>query len=357
MKRLHGLLTMSCAALLIAGAPLSPASAAKKKEFNIAWTNYVGWVPWSYAAEHGILEKWAGKYGITIHLRQFNDYVESVTQYASGKFDGVTVNNMDALAIPAAGGLDTTAIIMGDYSNGNDAVVLKGGESLTDIKGRSVNMVELSVSHYLLARGLSSVNLSEHDLKAVNVADADIVDSFKSAASTAVVTGNPKLMAVQRQPAATEVFDSSEIPGEIENLLVINTKTLKDNPALAKALVGAWYETIALLKDSGERGNAARLAMAKTLSTDVAGFEAQLNKIYLFSSPLEALKFTKSARLHEITDLVRTFCFEHRLLGTKAKSKDAIGIEFPGHKVLGDKTNVKMRFDLTYMRLAAQDRL
>ena len=111
-------------------------------------------MPWPYAAESGIVKKWADKYGITINVTQINDYVESINQYTAGKFDGVTVTNMDALTIPAAGGVDTTALIIGDFSNGNDGIVLKKGKTLADIKGRKINMVELSVSHYLLARGL-----------------------------------------------------------------------------------------------------------------------------------------------------------------------------------------------------------
>jgi hypothetical protein len=64
------------------------------------------------------------------------------------------MTNMDALTIPAAGGIDSTALIVGDFSNGNDGVVLKDKSALKDIKGQTVNLVELSVSHYLLARGL-----------------------------------------------------------------------------------------------------------------------------------------------------------------------------------------------------------
>jgi NitT/TauT family transport system substrate-binding protein len=39
------------------------------------------------------------------------------------------------------------------------------------------------------------------------------------------------------------------------------------------------------------------------------------------------------------------------------KSKDAIGIEFPGGKILGNKANVKLRFDATYMKMAADKKL
>ena len=38
-------------------------------------------------------------------------------------------------------------------------------------------------------------------------------------------------------------------------------------------------------------------------------------------------------------ELVRTFCFEHNLLGECVKSKDAIGIAFPSGETLGRKGN------------------
>jgi NitT/TauT family transport system substrate-binding protein len=352
MKRLLSF----AAALTISLNAITAAYAAPKKEFNVAWTIYVGWMPWPYAADNGIVKKWADKYGITINVRQINDYVESINQYTAGKFDGVTVTNMDALTIPAAGGVDTTAIIMGDYSNGNDGVVLKKGKTLADIKGEKVNLVELSVSHYLLARGLSTVKLQEKDIKTVNTSDADIVAAAKSPDTTAVVTWNPQLLEVKSDPGATLVFDSSKIPGEIEDLLVVNTETLKDNPDFAKALVGIWYETIALMKEQSDKGKAAREAMAKLSGTDLAGFETQLKTTYMYYTPKDGAAFMTSAELPGIMDLVRGFCFEHNLLGENVKSKDAVGILTPT-KTLGSAANVKLRFDASYMTLAAEGKL
>jgi len=356
MKPISRLLPVLVAAALIAPGFSKTAHAAAKKEFNIAWTIYVGWMPWPYAADTGIVKKWADKYGITIHITQINDYVESINQYTAGKFDGVTLTNMDALTIPAAGGVDTSAIIMGDFSNGNDGVVLKNAKTLSDIKGRKINIVELSVSHYLLARGLASIRLKEKEIKTINTSDADIVAAFKSPDSTAVVTWNPQLMEVKAEPKTTLVFDSSKIPGEIQDLMGINTETLKDNPSLGKALVGIWYETIALMQDQGDKGKAARDAMAKASGTDLAGFEAQLKTTRMFYTAKDALAFTTEADLPKIMDLVRSFCFEHNLLGEHVKSKDAIGIAMPAGN-LGSKQNVKLRFDPTYMKLAAEGKL
>lgn len=344
----------ACAGLALS---FAPAQAAPKKDFNIAWTIYVGWMPWAYAADAGIVKKWADKYGITIDVTQINDYVESINQYTAGKFDGVTLTNMDALTIPAAGGVDTTAVIIGDFSNGNDGIVSKTAKTPAELKGESINLVELSVSHYLLARALDSVGLAEKDVKVVNTSDADMVAAFKSADVKTVVTWNPLLAEVEAEPGASKVFNSSQIPGEIIDMLGVNSQTLKDNPDFGKALVGIWYETLALIADHGEKGKAVRAELGKLSGTDLAGYDAQLAATKMFFTPAEAVAFTKSAALPKTMDLVSSFSFEHGLLGEGAKSKDAVGMAFPGGVTLGSPDNVKLRFDDSFMAMAADGKL
>ena len=353
---MNRLTTLLLAALLAIGLA-SPVQAEPKKDFRIAWSIYVGWMPWGYAADTGIVKKWADKYGISIDVVQINDYVESINQYTAGAFDGCVMTNMDALTIPAAGGVDSTALIVGDFSNGNDGVVLKGATDLKAIKGRKVNLVELSVSHYLLARGLESVGLSERDITVVNTGDADIVAAAAAPGVDAIVTWNPQLAEVKALPGATLVFDSADIPGEIIDLMVVNSATLAANPALGKALTGAWYETLALMAAQDAAGKAAREAMAKASGTDLAGFASQLATTQMFYLPAEAVAFSRDPALLRTMDYVRTFSFAHGLLGEGAKSADAVGIAFPGGSTLGDTGNVKLRFDDTYMKMAADGAL
>ncbi len=327
-----------------------------RTEFNVGWSIYAGWMPWPYAQQAGIVKKWADKYGLKINFVQVNDYVESVNQFNAGKLDGVTVTNMDALTIPAAGGKDTSAIIVGDYSDGNDGIVLKNAASLADIKGRTVYLVELSVSHYLLARGLSSVGLQLSDVKTVNTSDADIVGAFANPAATAVVTWNPQLTEVAKQPGATIAFDSHDIPAEILDLLAVDTATLKANPNLGKALAGIWYETIALMQRKDAQGAAARAAMAKMAGSTPAAFDAQLATTHLYATPQEGVAATRAPALGETMTRVRDFSFSKGLFGQGARSADAIGIGLPG-RTLGDAANVKLRFDPTFMELAAGGKL
>lgn len=350
IRRTFASAVAAVAALAVA---VAPAQAAPKKDFKVAWSIYVGWMPWGYASDSGIVKKWADKYGLNIEVKQFNDYVESINQYTAGAFDAVTVTNMDALSIPAAGGVDTTAVIVGDFSNGNDAVILKGKDTLGDIKGQTVNLVEFSVSHYLLARALESVKLSERDVKVVNTSDADMAAAYKTDDVSAVVTWKPIVSTILESPDAKKVFDSSQIPGEIIDLMVANTQVVKDNPDFAKALVGIWYDTMAAL----EKDPKAKEHMAKASGTDAAGFDNQLATTKLFEKPADAVAFTSGGELKTTTARVSSFLFEKALLGKDAKSPEAIGVEFPDKSVFGDKANVKLRYDDSFMKAAADGKL
>ena len=345
------------AAAIVSTFAVFAGNAFAKDDYKIAWSIYVGWMPWDYAAQAGIVDKWAEKYGISIEVVQFNDYIESINQYTVGAFDACTMTNMDALTIPAAGGVDSTALIVGDFSNGNDGIVLKGaGKSLADIKGQSVNLVELSVSHYMLARALTGIGLTERDLTVVNTSDADIVSAFATDDVTSVVTWNPLLAEITAMPATSPVFDSSMIPGEIIDMLVVNTEALAD-PRFGKALVGAWYETMAIMSGTDAAADAAKTHMAEASGTDLAGYNAQLAATQMFYTAAPAVEFVRSASLSETMANVTAFSFEHGLLGEGAPDAGFVGIALPSGDVLGSATNVKLRFDDTYMKMAADGEL
>ena len=352
-----GTAVLMAGALMLAGCSASPSPQAEPKtEFNIGWSIYAGWMPWPYAQQAGIVKKWSDKYGIKINLVQVNDYVESVNQYTAGKFDGVTVTNMDALTILAAGGKDTSAIIVGDYSNGNDGILLKGATSLAAIKGKQTYLVELSVSHYLLARGLESVGLKSTDVPTVNTSDADIVAAFGAPDVSAAVAWNPQLSVMKGQAGVTQVFSSADIPGEILDLMVVDTATLKANPNLGKALAGIWYETVALMQQQDAKGAEARAAMAKLSGATPEMFDSQLKTTFLYADPKAAVAATNAPELVTKMTLVRDFSFSKGLF-KGAASADAVGIGFPGGKTLGDPARVTLRFDDSFMKLAADGKL
>lgn len=357
IRRAGAVVMLACALIVTSCSQAPEEAAAPRTEFSIGWSIYAGWMPWPYAEQAGIVKKWGDKYGLDIKIVQVNDYVESVNQYTAGQLDGVTVANMDALTIPAAGGKDTTALIIGDYSNGNDGVLLKNADSLAAIKDQQVYLVELSVSHYLLARALESVDLAMTDVTTVNTSDADIAGAFSAPEVTAAVAWNPQLLTMRQVDGTKQLFSSADIPGEILDLLVVDTATLEANPDLGKALVGIWYETVALMQQQNEAGAEARAAMAALAGTTPEMFESQLATTFFYADPAAAVAAAKDNALIETMTRVRDFSFAQGLFGQGATSADAIGMSFPGGKTLGDENNITLRFTDEYMQMAVDGAL
>jgi NitT/TauT family transport system substrate-binding protein len=339
------------AAAAAAAQPTTGPARSTKTSFRIAWSRYTGWEPWALAEKNGILKKWADKHGIKIELVYVDNYVGSIERYSKGEFDGCTMTNIDALTLPAAGGLDSTALILGDYSNGNDGIVGKNAPGIAALQGRNVQLVEFSVSHYLLDRARQINGIGAESMKVVNTTETDIASRFAADPAGAAVTWNPHLSAAAAAPGARIVFDSSDIQGEILDLMVIRS----DSPeSLRDALTGAWYETIGLLiSDDQNQRRAAIEFMAANSGVSAEEFEKQLQTTAMFYHAWDGASYANSPNLRDTMDRAREFGFRYGLLGKNAKSADAIGIELSNGEIIGDRNNVKLRFTAEYMQRAS----
>jgi NitT/TauT family transport system substrate-binding protein len=347
------------AALVVIGLTVMalPSLVLAKDRFTLAVSIYAGWMPWYYAKDHGILKKWAERYKITIDVVEM-DYIPSVEAFVAGKVDAAVMTNMEALAMPAKSGIDTTAVIVGDYSNGNDALLVRGIPDVKGLKGTEVYLVELSVSHYLLARALEIHGVKESELKVVNTSDSDIAPAFiANKRQKAVVTWNPMVMSIEQTPGVSKIFDSSQIPGEVLDLLVVNTKVLNDDPGFGEALVGAWYEVMSLMSQRGPEADRAMTSMAQRSNASLNEYKAQLRTTAMFWTPQAASDYTGGAEIKDKMDFVRNFCFKYGLFGEDARSVDVVGISYPDGTIQGDSRNVKLRYDTRFMDKAKNGQL
>jgi NitT/TauT family transport system substrate-binding protein len=268
------------------------------------------------------------------------------------------MTNMECLDMPAASGIDSTAIIIGDYSNGNDALLVRDNLKVKDLDGKEILLVELSVSHYLLARCLESNGMKESDVKIVNTSDSDIGPVFLSDKSKkAVITWNPIVMQIEQAPGIGKIFTSGDIPGEIVDMMVVSTNVIKQSPELGKALTGAWYEIMAIMSKRGVESDKALADMAKAAGCSLTEYKAQLKTTAMFYTAQNAVEFTESQELRKKMEFVRQFCFKHNLLGENASSVDVVGIQYPDGTVQGDPKKVTFRFDTTYMKMSAEGKL
>jgi NitT/TauT family transport system substrate-binding protein len=322
-----------------------------KKTYKIAWSHYTAWEILDYISQKGLLDRWAKKYDVNVELVLVNDYIESLSSYTSGVFDGVMSTNMDALTIPAASGVDSTALFATSFSNGNDGIVARGYNSVAELKGNKVNLVEYSVSHYLFSRALHNNGLTEADVQTINTSESDIDTIFLSSESAAaLVTWNPILVNVKETRGAKVLYDSSSIPGEIVELMFVNNDVPED---VRMALTGAWYEAVqAFETEQSSTGDDKVIlqALAASSGGSVESFNKQLQTTHLFSDPKSTIDFVSSAEFMSTMNAVRKFCFDKGLFGMAAETEADIGMLFPDGSTSGNADSLRLRFTDKYMR-------
>ena len=333
----------------------APPGPAQRSEFTIGWSIYAGWTPWEYAERSGIVKKWADRFGLRIEFVQIGDYVESLDQFRNGEIDGVTATLGDGFAMAAAGGRDTTAVLVNDYSNGNDGILSKTVASIAGLRGRRVHLQQGSVSHYLLARALDLHGLDQRAVTLVNLSNAEMVAAYNTPDVETVVTWNPELEILRSSFGGNLLFDSSRIPGEILDALIVDTGVLRANPALGRALTGIWFETLPQLFRSDGTGEAARTMIA-ALSGVSPGMQARMfDQTAFYHTPQAMLEAMVSPAAVASLDYRVRFRVRHGLAGGIG-SLDQIGIAV-GDRILGNPRAVRYRIDPQWVRLAAAGQL
>ena len=119
-------------------------------------------------------------------------------------------------------------------------------------------------------------------------------------------------------------------------------------------MAGAWYELTAQMSKPGPEGDKVLAAIAEASEDTLASYKEQLSTTHMFyTAPSAALEMTKSAQLKKTMELVRQFCFIARPAGRQDQFARRCGHRFPDGSVQGKKDRVRLRFDASYMQMAA----
>ncbi len=310
---------------------LSSTLLADKPSFTVGWSVYVGWNPYYYMSKSGILRKWAEKYGINIKVQRF-DYAPSLDAFVAKNIDACAMTNMEAL--------------------------------VAQIPGKRVMLVEKTVSQYLFERAMAINGLGDQLKKVhyLNTSDSDIAAAFLTDSSKeVVVTWKPLVSQIVKAKGVKTLFNSSQIPGEILDLLVVRTDVLKRSDGsgqkFAKAITGAWYEVMAQMSKQGADADKALASIAEASQDSLVSYKEQLSTTHMFYTPQSGVQMASSADLKKTMDLVRHFCFAHGLLGEKTGSPDDVAVQFPDGSVIGKMDRIRFRYSTEFMQSAAQGKL
>ena len=229
---------LACVALLL---PVSGCVREPESALRIGTNVWIGSEPLYLARELGYLNPKA------VQLVEYPSASEVLRAFRNQAIDGMVIS-LDELFGLAVDGLQPRVILVVDVSHGADAVVgRRGMQTMKDLKDKRVAVEGGALGAFVLSRALALNGMRASDVKVVHLESNEQPDAFEKGRIDAAVTFDPYRDRFLRDGANT-LFDSTQIPGEIVDLVAVRSTVLEQQPKAVQALLTGWLKAIDYLK-------------------------------------------------------------------------------------------------------------
>lgn len=176
---------------------------------------------------------------------------EVMRAFRNGAIDAAALTLDEVISLRAAG-LRPVVVQVTDISNGADVILVRQGvERMEDLRGKRVGVEATALGVYMLSRALALHGMGLEDVEMVHLEVNEHREAWLAGKVDAVVTFEPV-----RQQLIDEggiiLFDSSMIPGEIMDLLVVRESLLESRREQVDHLIEAWHQALEHLARSPE---------------------------------------------------------------------------------------------------------
>ena len=200
-----------------------------------------GYEPFYLARELGFFED------ANIRLVEYSSSTQTIRSLRNGAIQAAALT-LDEVLMLWEKGSQLRVILVTDISDGGDMIITKPEvKNLQDLRGRRVGAENTAVGAYLLTRALQKAGLEPKDLTVVPLEIDEQEQEFLKGTLDAVVTFEPvgsRLLNAGGQ----KLFDSSQIPNEIIDVLVVHQDVLQDQKEEVNVLLRAWFRALEYLK-------------------------------------------------------------------------------------------------------------
>ena len=230
----------SCAAsrLLL---PLTGCMREPETALRIGTNVWIGSEPLYLARELGHLDPAA------VQLVEYPSASEVLRAFRNQAIDGMVIS-LDELFGLAVDGFQPRIILVVDVSHGADVVVgRRGMRTMQDLKGKSVAVESGALGAFVLSRALALNGMQASDVNVVHLESNEQPSAFEKGQVDGAVTFDPYRTQLLRA-GATTLFDSTQIPGEIVDLLAVRATVLDKQPKAIQALLTGWFSAIDYMK-------------------------------------------------------------------------------------------------------------
>lgn len=201
---------------------------------TVGMNPWVGYDPLVLARDEGMTDP------RQLRVIELSSNAETVRHLRNGLLDAAALTLDETLRL-ADGGTEVRIVALLDTSLGADVVVAAPRiGSVRQLKGEFIAVEDSTVGLLMLQRMLRKADLTRADVKVVNMDATQHLAALQAGRVGAAVSFAP-LSGSMLFAGYRPIFDSSEIPGEILDVLVVRKDVLDERPEAVDALLSAWY--------------------------------------------------------------------------------------------------------------------
>lgn len=186
-------------------------------------------------------------------------------------------------------GIEIDVILIMDMSYGGDVILANPGiDRVEELRGMPVAVESSAVGMFVLKRALGLHNMNVADIQVVSTSAMEQASGFASGKIVAAVSFDPyrtQLMKTGKQ----EIFNSTQIPNEIIDVLVVRRSYSEQYPDTVKQLVSAWFKALDYQTQNPQQSAAYSLTRFDTTVED-------------YIASLERLRFSTKADNRRLLD-------------------------------------------------------
>jgi NitT/TauT family transport system substrate-binding protein len=196
-----------------------------------------------------------------IRLVEYSSGTEEVRAYRNGEIEAAGISIDQALVL-AATESDVRIVAIMDISDGGDVILARPEiKNFSQLKGKRVGVESTALGAFVITRALQKAKMLPKDMKIIPLEVSEHERAFKNKTIDAVVTFGPphtKLL----EAGAKLVFDSSQIPGEIVDVLIVRSSAIANRRDAVQTLVNGHFRALKYLQDNPQ--DAARRIAPRT---------------------------------------------------------------------------------------------
>jgi len=209
--------------------------------------------------------------GLEVRLLEFSSLSDVRRAFERGQLDGYFGTPVETLLAHARAPHLPRITAVVDISHGGDVILARPGFGrVADLRGRRIALEPDSVNVYVLAAALESAGLRLAEVTLVPSPQQDLDKLFAAGAIDAAVTYAPFRQQLEAHFELRPVFDSSELPQGIPDVLMFSPRT---PPRRVAAFTQAYWRAVDFHARDPERTH---LRMARALGIPRAELGAHL---------------------------------------------------------------------------------